>query len=569
MAGPQELFDLFIRRVEDYAVYMLDPGGHVVTWNLGAERIKGYTTAEILGKHLSTFYPPEDRHKAAEALRTAAETGHFEGEAWRIRKDGTRFWGLVSLTALRDDAGELKGFAKITRDLTERKRAEEGLRATQLKYELLMAGVKEYAVFFMDTEGRVIDWSPAAERLLGYSQAEILGRHLRTFFPPEQHGPGGTPEVVLKAAAAKGSTEEESWHVRKGGDLFWGSGITSALRDETGRLKGFAKVLLDRTEKKRTEEALRDADRRKDEFLAMLAHELRNPLAPIRSGLDLLRMEGVDSETVEIMSEQVGHVVRLVDDLLDVSRILRNKVDLKRTPVELAEVVRRAAETVRPMTEAEGQAFSVSLPDEPVWLDADPVRLAQVLSNLLTNASKYTEPGGRITLTAERRGGEAVIRVADTGIGIDPDLLPHIFELFTQSERSIDRSQGGLGIGLTVVKSLVEMHGGTVTARSDGPGRGSEFAVRLPTIESPTPAAAGGAPHDPASDALRILVVDDNVPAATLLSRILSKLGGYDVRSAYDGAAALEAAERLRPDLIFLDIGLPKLDGYEVARRLR
>jgi CheY-like chemotaxis protein len=314
---------------------------------------------------------------------------------------------------------------------------------------------------------------------------------------------------------------------------------------------------------------LRAADRRKDEFLAMLAHELRNPLAPIKSGLDLLRMSGSDPEVVGLMGGQVEHLVRLVDDLLDVSRILRGRVELRRRTVELKAVVERAVETVRPMLRAEGQELSVSLPDDPVRLDADPVRLTQVVSNLLNNASKYTEPGGRIALSAERAGGEAVVRVTDTGIGIDPDLLPHVFGLFTQSKRTIDRSQGGLGIGLTVVKSLVEMHGGSVSVRSDGPGKGSEFTVRLPAIDTPAESGEDGVRDCPAVDGRRILVVDDNVPGARLLGRLLEKLGRHEIRTVHDGEAALEAAEAFRPDLILLDIGLPKLDGYEVARRLR
>lgn len=580
MAIRDDLLELFVQRVEDYAIYMLDLGGHVLTWNPGAERIKGYTEREIVGRHFSTFYPPEDRQKADEALRTAAETGHYEAETWRVRKDGTRFWGSVSLTALRDDAGQLKGFAKITRDLTIQKAAEERLRATEQKYDLLMAGVKEYAVFLMDAEGRIIDWSAAAERLLGYTQDEILGRHLRTFFPPGEHGPEGIPQSVLRDAAEKGRTVEESWHIRKDGAFFWGSGVTSALRDEHGGLKGFAKVLLDRTDRKRAEEELRakaaaleEADRRKDEFLAMLAHELRNPLAPVRTGLDLLALQGADPEVVSPMRDQVVHLVRLVDDLLDVARILRGRAELSVEPVELAQVIARAVETARPGVEERRQQLTVSLPAEPARLEADPVRLTQVFSNLLDNASKYTGEGGQIQVTAAFENGHVVVRVTDTGVGIPPELLPHVFDLFTQADRTLARSQGGLGIGLSVVKSLVGMHGGSVSARSAGLGKGSEFTVRLPVIHtSRVRAAAGDAatssvpPHAPLR---RILVVDDNVALTKLVTALLRQLGMQEVSAAYDGEAAVSAAERDRPDLILLDIGLPKLDGYEVAKRLR
>lgn len=565
-----ELFNLFVKQVEDYAIYLLDAEGRVLTWNPGAERIKGYSADEIVGEHLSRFYPPEDRDMASVALRDAAKTGHFETESWRLRKDGSRFWGSISLTALRDDSGELKGYAKITRDLTERMRAEQKLRATELKYELLMAGVNEYAVFLLDAQGRIIDWSSAAQRLLGYSERDVIGRHLEILFPPDQHGPGGVPAHVLKEAAEKGRTEEESWHARQDGSLFWGSGITSVLRDDAGGIKGFAKVLLDRTARKQADEALREANRRKDEFLAMLGHELRNPLAPIKSGLDLLRLEGANQEIVQIMSEQVGHVVRLVDDLLDMSRIVQARVELKQQPVQLADVIRRAVESVTPMFEDQRQEFSNSLPADPFWINVDPVRMAQVFSNLLTNAGKYTEPGGRISVNAERDDAGVVVRVKDTGIGIDPDLLPHVFDLFTQSDRTIERAQGGLGIGLTVVKRLVEMHGGRVSVMSGGAGQGSEFTVWLPTVDEPEPTLDDASVvEERLPETVRILVVDDNVAAATLLVRLLSKLGRYKTETAHDGEAAIAAAKSRQPDLILLDIGLPKLDGYEVARQLR
>lgn len=321
-------------------------------------------------------------------------------------------------------------------------------------------------------------------------------------------------------------------------------------------------------ENARLYDELRDADRRKDDFLAMLAHELRNPLAPIRSGLELLSMDGVDSEIVGIMSDQVGHVVRLVDDLLDVSRILRGKVTLRKEQTDLSVVLRRAAETVRSRIQEHRQQLHVSLPNEPVWLDADPVRLTQVVTNLLHNASKYTENGGELRLTAECEGEQAIIAVSDTGIGISTELLPKVFDLFTQADQALDRSQGGLGIGLTVVKSLVEMHGGTIGGESEGSGKGSTFTVRLPIATSEAVSAVDG-PSDVLATSCRILVVDDNIPAAKLLVRLLERLDGHEIRSVHDGSSALAAAEEFQPDVILLDIGLPKMDGYEVARRLR
>jgi signal transduction histidine kinase/CheY-like chemotaxis protein len=321
---------------------------------------------------------------------------------------------------------------------------------------------------------------------------------------------------------------------------------------------------------------LRDADRRKDEFLATLAHELRNPLAPIRSSLQILKMPRVDAEVVErsrdMMERQVHHLVRLVDDLLDVSRVMRGKIELRKERVELATVVARAVETVQPLMEAQGHELTVSLPPESLPLDADPVRLAQVVGNLLTNAAKYTEPNGQIRLTAHRESNEAVLRVQDTGIGITPEMLPRVFELFVQVDHAATRSQGGLGIGLTLVNNLVEMHQGTVTAHSDGLGKGSEFVVRLPlstrAAQEDEGPKTGLSTHPALPSGHRLLVVDDNQDAADSLAMLL-RLRGYEVRIAHNGPTALELVNDYRPELVFLDIGMPGMDGYEEARRLR
>jgi CheY-like chemotaxis protein len=322
---------------------------------------------------------------------------------------------------------------------------------------------------------------------------------------------------------------------------------------------------------------LRDQDRRKDEFLATLAHELRNPLAPIRNALQILKMPRLDTMTVarsrEMMERQVHQLVRLVDDLLDVSRVMRGKIELRKEKLELATVVARAVETVQPLIEAQGHELTVSLPPESLSLEADPVRLAQVVGNLLTNAAKYPEANGRIWLTAQREGDDVVLVVRDTGIGIAPDMLPHIFELFVQVDHASTRSQGGLGIGLTLVKNLVGMHDGTVEAHSAGLGRGSQFVVRLPlmlqTHGEEIENEKGQQQRGPAlSSGHRLLVVDDNRDAAESLA-MLVRLQGHEVRVAHDGIAALEMVKNYRPALVFLDIGMPKMDGYELARRLR
>ena len=315
------------------------------------------------------------------------------------------------------------------------------------------------------------------------------------------------------------------------------------------------------------------ADRRKDEFLAMLAHELRNPLAPVSTSLQLLKLRRDDPEvlrrTLEIMERQIGHIVRLVDDLLDVARITRGKIELQRRRVDLEVLIGDAVESLRPRFAARAQTLTVHPPAEPLPIDADPTRLEQVLANLLSNASKYTEHGGHVELTAHRDGGFATVTVSDDGVGMPPELLTRVFELFMQSERALDRSEGGLGIGLTLVRQLVEMHGGTVTAHSDGPGRGSRFVVRLPLAilaqdEPPAEPSADSAPQEGRD----VLVVDDNVEGAEALAELL-RIWGHRVRTVYDGAEAVRRALESPPDVILLDIGLPGLDGYQVAERLR
>jgi signal transduction histidine kinase/ActR/RegA family two-component response regulator len=335
-----------------------------------------------------------------------------------------------------------------------------------------------------------------------------------------------------------------------------------------------ARQAADLIERRQAEEALKEADRRKDEFLATLAHELRNPLAPIRNSLHILRLAGSDSGTAErvheMMERQVGHMVRLVDELMEVSRITRGKIELRKEQVELADIIRSAVETSKPLIEAAGHQLAISLPAEPVTLEADPVRLTQVIANLLNNAAKFTKEGGQIWLDVRRKRSNAVVSVRDNGLGIPPDMLPKVFDLFTQLDRTYNRAQGGLGIGLTLVRSLVDMHGGSVEAKSDGPGQGSEFVVRLPLavgkigMYDRVESAGRLAPVVPR----RILVVDDSRDAADSLGMLLKFLGA-DVLTANDGPAALEALKTYRPSVVLLDLGMPGMDGLEVARRAR
>jgi PAS domain S-box-containing protein len=466
------------------------------------------------------------------------------------------------------------------------------------QFGLLIEGTADYAIFMLDPDGYIASWNPGAERIKGYKASEIIGKHFSTFYTADALAKDW-PGHELRVATELGRFEDEGWRVRKDGTQFWANVVITALRDKEGHLLGFSKITRDLTERRKSEEALRrareelevrvrtrtaelaranealrDADKRKDDFLAMLAHELRNPLAPVRNALQIMKMPGLAPDMTrqarEMIERQIDHMVTIVNDLLDVSRIMRGKIELRREVIDLATLFARAVETAQPTIDTQGHQLSVSLPQTPVRLDGDLVRLAQVVSNLLTNAAKYTEKAGRIWLSGELDEDTVVIRVRDTGIGIDATLLPRIFDLFVQADRSLARSQGGLGIGLTLVRRLVEMHGGRVSAFSEGAGRGSEFEVRLPSVRGVT--QTEGVPENElklrAVSPRRVLVVDDNVDAAESATMLLRFLG-HDVEMAHDGNSALEQVRNFRPEIVLLDIGLPGMSGYDVARAIR
>ena len=576
LADSEERFRHLVDGVEDYAIFLLDPVGNVSTWNRGAERIKGYRPEEILGKHFSVFYTPEAISRAWPQfeLSVASESGRFTDEGWRLRRDGTRFWASVVITAIRGKFGELRGFLKITRDLTERRQAEEALRRSEERFRILVDGVRDYAVFLLDASGNVASWNRGAEILKGYSASEIIGSHFSVFYTPESILQG-KPDWELKTASQYGRIEDEGWRVRKDGTRFWANVVITSLRGEDGKLMGFAKVTRDMTER-RNLEALLEVDRQKDQFLAILAHELRNPLAPIRSALQIMLEPGATDETFararDIAERQLTNMTRLLDDLLDVSRIREGRIDLRREIVAVSTIVQAAVETSQPLIAERGQELTVEVPPEEVWIDADPVRLSQALTNLLNNAAKYTGRGGRIWVTASRSDGYALIRVRDSGIGIDPIMLPHVFDLFVQAQPHTGTSGAGMGIGLTLAKRLVELHEGRIEAISAGAGLGSEFSIRLPAVDA-TSVASGTASAGEGGDSregtpLRVLVVDDNRDAADGLALLLD-LHGHETRVAYEAEGALQAAKAFRPDVAILDIGMPVMDGYELARRLK
>jgi two-component system CheB/CheR fusion protein len=420
-------------------------------------------------------------------------------------------------------------------------------------------------------DGRIIFWNQGLEQLYGWTNAEAEGHTshvlLKTEFPRPL-------EQIERELLRNGDWQGELVHSHRQGDRLITASHWILHRDDDGAPTAVLEISHDITELKKAEERLREADQRKDEFLAMLGHELRNPLAPIRNASQVLRLLGPQDGRLawaqDIIERQLTHLTRLVDDLLDVSRITRGKVLLHPEVVDLEAMVARAVETSRPLLDARRHELTVDLPRGPIRLLGDPTRLAQVLANLLNNAAKYTPEGGQVGIAASVEQDEVVLRVRDDGIGIAPEVLPRIFDLFAQGERAVHRSQGGLGIGLTLVRGLVEMHGGVVEAFSEGMGRGSEFVVRLPLFCAPDP-PAGLRAHGGDAGRLapsRILVVDDNRDSADSV-RALLELAGHEVRTAYDGPAALVMAGEFRPEVVFLDIGLPRMDGYEVARRLR
>jgi PAS domain S-box-containing protein len=429
------------------------------------------------------------------------------------------------------------------------------------------------AIISKTLDGVVRTWNRGAEVLFGYTAEEAVGRPITLIIPPERLHE--EREILARLARGERIEHYETVRVAKDGRRIDLSLTVSPIRDAEGHIIGASKIARDVTEQKRAVKALEQANRSKGDFLALLAHELRNPLAPLRNGLEVMRLAAGDPDTLArswaMMDRQLSHMVRLIDDLLDVSRIDRDKMELRRSRVLLADVVSSALETARPAIEAAGHELTISLPSQPVPLDADLTRLAQVFANLLNNSAKYSERGGHIWLTATREGDQVSVAVRDTGIGIPAHAMPTLFDMFSQVDRSLERSSGGLGIGLALVKGLVEMHGGTVAATSPGPGQGATFTVRLPVLETraePALEPPAEERHGSLSSKRRILVADDHADSASSLA-VMLRLLGDEVRIARDGLEAVELARELRPQVVLMDIGMPRLNGYEATRRIR
>ena len=563
-------FRLMVESVSDYSIIVLDPGGIVISWNDGARKLKGYDAAEAIGRHFSLFYPSEllEQNQPDHALETVRQAGRMEEEGWRLRKDGTRFWASVVITQIIGANGEIRGFSMITRDLSERRRQDEMLRMSEERFRLLVEGVKDYAIFMLDPGGHIVSWNLGAQKNKGYEASEIIGQHFSVFYPPEVAAIGW-PEQELRNALRDGRFEDEGWRIRKDGSRFWASVVITALHDATGRHRGFAKVTRDLTERRRVT-ALEDEGRRVTNFLAMLGHELRNPLAPISNALELLKREKTESAVIahtrDIIGRQLRQMTRLVDDLLDVGRITSGKIHLESKPVRLRDAIAEAAEAVRPLIESKSQTLHLQYQEADPWISGDRARLIQIVSNLIHNAAKFTHNSGNVHVSLSQVGEDADISVRDDGPGIPPKDLQRIFDLFVQGEQNMARSQGGLGLGLSLVQQLTTLHGGRVSAFSTGrPGEGSEFVVQFQTTQPPI--ATLEAEPRPVGEQ-RVLVVDDNVDAAETMALLLEALG-YKSSVAHGGLPAIEAVKAQDPDVVLLDIGLPDLNGHEVARRLR
>jgi PAS domain S-box-containing protein len=557
-------YELAVNQVTEHAIFMIDPEGRAASWNPGVQQVLGWSEQEWLGQPAEVIFPNNDRAAALAELETAKREGQASDDRWMMRRDGTLFFANGVSTCIHRGRRHV-GFLKVLRD-----RTADHERARQLDEEharLRLALQAAHAVAWeWDSKRDILRHGGDEQSLVGPSPV-TLEEFLQRVAPEDR----SRVSTAMRAAIAQKSQFSAEFRLLPMTDKdFWLSAKGQVQEQDTSRIVG---VLADITAQRETEKALRIADQRKDEFLATLAHELRNPLAPLRTGLQIMRLAREDPGKLdrarELMERQLGYVIHLIDDLMDITRITHGKLNLRTQVIAVGAVVESAVEMARPMIDAEGHTLTVELPQNILWVNGDPVRLAQILTNLLINAAKYTEPGGRINLQADFDNKGVTIRVSDNGIGLSADALDEVFEMFTQS-RTLLRAPQGLGIGLALARALVRMHGGHISAASPGPGKGSTFTVTLPLADQ------GGEPRSPApADEMlrtttprRILIADDNLDAADALALLL-RMSGDEVCTAKDGLEALQQATDFHPDVVLLDIGMPRMDGLEAARRLR
>jgi PAS domain S-box-containing protein len=579
-----ELTRLMIEEVKEAAVFFMDVNGIIESWNSAAEEMKGFTAEDAIGSHLSLLYTDEDKalHWAEHNIDEAKKNGFFREERWRQRKDGSLFWARVLLTALRNDSGEHVGFSKITLDLTEHKLLERCVKEKEETQRVLSAANAGTWTWHPDT-GQM-DICRHFIALLGHTgdDTTIPFAQWLAFLHPDHRTlakdafesshascPGKPVHLELMMRQKNGTYRwyavRAYWYQEKPGAPYMLQGVNIDIQE----LKTIGE------EHQQAIEQLKAEDVRKNEFLAMLAHELRNPLAPISAGAELLKIVRRDEERVrqtsEIISRQISHMTNLVNDLLDVSRVTRGLAELDNVFLDMRHVVAHAVEQANPLLQSKLHHLALHMPPDTAMVAGDEKRLVQVVANLLNNAAKYTPEGGNIILKIEVHAFHVMLEIADDGIGMAPELVNRVFDLFAQAERTPDRSSGGLGLGLALVKSLVELHGGSVAAASEGIGKGSRFTVVLPRMHEQVMDAAAADDRQRlqnASRSLKILVVDDNEDAAAMLGMLL-EASGHHVLAENDARQALARAGLESPDVCLLDIGLPGMDGHELAQRLR
>jgi PAS domain S-box-containing protein len=563
------------------AVIASNANGKVTFLNAVAQSLTGWTQEEARGAPLAEVFKSFNEktrqileNPAARALREGAVVEPVN-HTLLIAKDGTETCVDDNAAVIRDENGVVVGAVLVFRDVTDRKRVEIGLRHGRERLDMVQRSI-QMGVWYCDLPFDKLIWNAKCKEHFGLPpDAEVsIATFYECLHPDDRER---TRKTIERSIAEQGDYDVEYRTVAPGGRVRWIRAIGRPFCDEAGKAIRFDGVTVDMTGHVQIGEALKEANRRKDEFLATLAHELRNPLAPLYNGLQILRLAGNDGKSLssiqDMMARQLAQMVRLVDDLLDMSRIDRGKIELRNERLNVATVIESALETSRPLIEAGRHELIVRPSADPVWVTGDLTRLAQVVGNLLNNSAKYTPEGGHIWLTVERRGDQVLIRVRDDGMGIPCEMVPKIFDMFTQVDRNLKQSQGGLGIGLTLVRRLVEMHEGKVEAVSEGAGRGCEFIVTLPLAAELTTEGCNGQPNEKCERGAqapirRILVVDDNKDSAESLSLLL-QLKGNEVKVVHDGPSALEAMKEYRPAVVLLDIGLPGMSGHEVARKLR
>jgi PAS domain S-box-containing protein len=568
----QQRFQYLIAGIRDYAIYMLDPSGMVSSWNAGAQRFKGYTQQEILGKHFSNFYTPEDQAAGlpARALAIALAEGKFESEGWRVRKDGTRFWASVVIDPIYDDQGKLLGYAKITRDITERKKTEDALRESEQRFRLLVQGVTDYAIYMLSPTGQVSNWNVGAERIKGYRSDEIVGSHFSRFYT-EQDREAGVPQNALRTAATVGRYEAEGWRVRKDGTRFWAHVVIDAIRDEAGELLGFAKITRDLTEKKKTEDALAEANRalfqaQKMESIGQLtggiAHDFNNLLSVLASGLEVLSMQRAgagDAKTFDSMRRAVDRGATLTQQLLAFARqqpLQPETRNVNRLITGFESVLRRAGTA--------SIEFTFTLDPQLQNSVIDSARFESALLNLVVNARDAMPQGGKIgiatanTSLGEREVGTLAagqyvkVTVADTGTGMAPETLTRAFEPF-YTTKEVGK---GTGLGLSQVYGFIKQSGGeiVITSKVD---QGTQITIYLPAV-------SGDVEHHPGATET-VLIVEDEPDLMDVAASLFISMG-YDVVTAPSAQEALEVLADRDVDILFTDVVMPNgMNGLELA----